>query len=183
MKVYQDGDTAGVATYLLPLNMRNGANIMNIENILEPDAALVAAVSNVNKRELKLSGLFERGATQESVIADLARQLDEQVTARKWESAKTAEDATIAKSACANLTEKLEEERELLNAINTAIRNSRQDLALARHRVAILTNAIIKEAAVQVEPEARNNLISAMKEFFACQLARDGIHSATPNTN
>ena len=50
----------------------DGANIMNIENIPKADAALVAAVSNVNERELKLSGLFERGATQESVIADLA---------------------------------------------------------------------------------------------------------------
>ena len=34
---------------------------MNIENILKPDVTLVAAVSNVNERELKLSALFERG--------------------------------------------------------------------------------------------------------------------------
>ncbi len=86
---------------------------MNIENIPKPDAALVAAVSNVNERALKLSDLLERGDTQESVIADLARQLDELVTARKWESANSPEDATIAKSACASLTAKLEEEREL----------------------------------------------------------------------
>ena len=155
----------------------DGANIMNIENIPKPDAALVAAVSNVNERELKLSDLLERGDTQESVIADLARQLDELVTARKWESANSPEDATIAKSACASLTAKLEEERELLNAINTAIRNSRHDLALAKHRVAVLTNALVKEAAVKVEPEAKQNLVSAMTDFFVCHLARDGIQS------
>jgi len=50
---------------------------MNIENIPKPDAALVAAVSNVNERELKLSNLLERGDTQGSVIVDLARQLDD----------------------------------------------------------------------------------------------------------
>ena len=157
----------------------DGANMMNIENILEPDAALVAAVSNVNERELKLSGLFERGSTQESVITDLACQLDDLVTARKWETALSPEDAKEAKHGCDGLTQRLEEERALLEAINTAIRNGRQDVALAKHRVSILTNAIIKEAAVKVEPEARNNLISAMKDFFACQLARDGIHSVS----
>jgi len=157
----------------------NREYFMNIENILKPDTALVAAVENVNARELKLSDLFERGDTQKSVIADLARQLDELVTARKWESADTPEEAREAKHECADLTQRLEEERELLEAINTAIRNNRQDLALAKHRVAILTNAIIKEAAVKVEPEARNNLLSAMKDFLACQLAKDGIHSVS----
>ena len=152
---------------------------MNIENILKPDAALVAAVENVSERELKLVGLLARRDEQKDVIADLSGQLDELVTARKWESANSPEDAKEAKQECAGLTQKLEEERELLEAINTAIRNNRQDLALAKHRVAILTNAIIKEAAVKVEPEARNNLLSAMKDFLACQLAKDGIHSVS----
>ncbi len=152
---------------------------MNIENLLRPDAALIAAVKNVTERELKLSALFERGNNQKDVIADLAGQLDELVTAPQWEGAKTAADAKQAKHECADLTAQLDEEHELLNAIDTAIRNSRQDVALAKHRVAILTNAIIKEAAVKVEPEARENLIQAMKEFFACQLAKDGIHSVS----
>jgi len=156
----------------------DGAKIVNIENLLKPDAALVAAVANVNERELKLSALYQRGNKQKDVIADLSDQLNELVTAREWESANTA-DAKEAKRECANLTEKLEEERELLNAIDTAIRNSRHDVALAKHRVAILTNSIIKEAAVKVEPEARENLIQAMKDFFACQLAKDGIHSVS----
>jgi len=150
---------------------------LNIENMLRPDAALVAAVANVNERELKLSALIERGNKQKDVIANLSDQLDELVTARKWESAKTSEDAKEAKRECASFTEKLGEERELLNAIDTAIRNSRQDVALANHRVAILANAIIKEVAVKKEPEAKENLVSAMKEFFACHLARDGIQS------
>ena len=150
---------------------------MNIENLLKPDAALIAAVRNVNERELKLSALFERGNIQKDVIADLAGQLAELVTAPQWEDANTPEDAKQAKRECAALTGQLDEERELLNAIDTAIRNGRQDVALAKHRVAILTNAIIKEAAVKVEPEARENLIHAMKDFFACQLAKDGIHS------
>ena len=149
----------------------------NIENMLKPDAALVAAVANVNERELKLSALFERGGKQKDVIADLSDQLNELVAACEWVSAKTPEDARQAKRQCASLTEKLDEERELLNAIDTAIRNSRQDVALANHRVAILANAIIKEVAVKNEPEAKENLISAMKEFFACHLARDGIQS------
>jgi len=152
---------------------------LNIENMLKPDAALVAAVTNVNERELKLSALFERGGKQKDVIADLSDQLNDLVAACEWVSAKTPEDAKQAKRQCANLTEKLEEERELLNAIDTAIRNSRQDIALAKHRVEILTNAIIKEAAVKVEPEARKNLIQAMKDFFACQLAKDGIRSVS----
>jgi len=150
---------------------------LNIENMLKPDAALVVAVTNVNERELKLSALFERGGKQKDVIADLSDQLNELVAACEWVSAKTPEDARQAKRQCADLTKKLEEERELLNAIDTAIRNSRQDVALANHRVAILANAIVKEAAVKNEPEAKENLISAMKEFFACHLARDGIQS------
>ena len=150
---------------------------MNIENILEPDAALVAAATNVGERELKLSALIERGQEQQDVIADLSDQLNDLVAACEWVSAKTPEDAKQAKHQCANLTQKLEEERELLNAIDTAIRNGRQDIALAKHRVAILANAIIKEVAVKNEPEAKENLISAMKEFFACHLARDGIQS------
>ena len=150
---------------------------MNIENILKPDAALVAAVANVNEREQKLSALFERGNKQKGVIADLSDQLNELVTAPKWENAATPEDATEAKHECAILTEKLEEERELLNAINTAIRNSRDDVALAKHRVAILANAIIKEEAAKKEPEAKENLVNAVKEFYACHLARDGMQS------
>ncbi len=151
---------------------------MNIKKLLKPDAALVAAVENVKEREEKLSAQFERRDNQKDVIVDLSNQLDELVTARRWESA-DAEGAKKAKHECADLTLKLEEEHELLNAIDTAIRNSRQDVAIAKHRVAILTNAIIKEAAVKVEPEARENLIQAMKDFFACQLAKDGVHSVS----
>ena len=152
---------------------------MNIENILKPDAALIAAVENVKERELKLSVQLERKSKQKYVIADLSGQLDELVAARKWEATNAPEEAKAAKHECARLTEKLEEEHELLDAIDTAIRNSRQDVALAKHRVAILTNSIIREAAVKVEPEARKNLIQAMKDFFACQLAKDGIHSVS----
>ena len=155
----------------------DGVGIVNIENILKPDAALVAAVENVNERNIKLSALVERRDKQKDVIANLSGQLDEVVTACQWEAANTPEDAKKSKRECASLTEKLEEERELLNAIDTAIRNSRQDVALAKHRVAILTNAIIKEAAVKVEPEAKKNLLNAMTDFFACHLARDGIQS------
>jgi len=151
---------------------------VNIENLLKPDAALVAAVENVKERERKLTAQFERSDNQKDVIVDLSNQLDELVAARRWEKA-DVEGAKEAKHECADLTLKLEEERELLNAIDTAIRNSRQDVALAKHRVAILTNSIIKEAAVKVEPEARKNLIEAMKDFFACQLAKDGIHSVS----
>ncbi len=151
---------------------------MNIKKLLKPDAALVAAVENAKERERKLSAQFERRDNQKDVIVDLSDQLDDLVAACEWVSA-NAEDAKEAKRECADLTLKLEEERELLNAIDTAIRNSRQDVALAKHRVAILTNSIIREAAVKVEPEARKNLIQAMKEFFACQLAKDGIHSVS----
>ena len=149
---------------------------MNIENLLKPDAALVAAVENVKERERKLTAQFERRDNQKVVIVDLSAQLDGLVTARRWESA-NVEDAKEAKRKCADLTVKLEDERELLNAIDTVIRNCRQDVALAKHRVAILTNSIIREAAVKVEPEARENLIQAMKDFFACHLAQDGIQS------
>ncbi len=150
---------------------------MNIENILKPDAALVAAAENVNERELKLVSLLARRDEQKDVIADWSGQLDELVTARKWESANSSEDAKEAKQECAGLTQKLEEERELLDAIDTAIRNNRQDAALAKHRVALLTNAIVKEAALKEEPEVKKNLLNALNDFFACHLARDGIQS------
>ncbi len=82
---------------------------MNIENLLKPDAALIAAVENVKERERKLTAQFERRDNQKDVIVDLSNQLDELVTARRWESA-DAEDAKEAKHECADLTLKLEEE-------------------------------------------------------------------------
>ena len=108
---------------------------MNIENLLKPDAALIAAVENVKERERKLTAQFERRDNQKDVIVDLSNQLDELVTARRWESA-DAEDAKKAKHECADLTLKLEEEHELLNAISCSPRMRTVGTREARSRMA-----------------------------------------------
>ena len=150
---------------------------MNIENFCKPDSTLIAAVEDVKERELKLSVLLGRRDKQNGVIADLANRLDDLIASRQWEAANSQQDAKKAKQECSDVAERLQDERELLAAINAAIRNSRQEVALANHRVEILTNTIVKEAALQDEPQVKNNLVGAMKEFFACHLAREGARS------
>ena len=150
---------------------------MNLEITLTPNAALRAASENIEKCQTKLDAFGESRGKQQAVVKRIFKLLTELVTAQKWESAQTPEDAKDAKHECTELIELLEDERSLMDSINATYSNAWHDLAAAKHKFAETANAMIKEAAVKKEPEIKKNLVSAMTDFFVCHLARDGIQS------
>ncbi len=150
---------------------------MNLEIKLTPNAALRAASENIEKCQTKLDAFGESRGKQQAVVKRIFKLLTELVTAQKWESAPTPEDAKDAKHECTELIELLEDERSLMNSINATYSNAWHNLAAAKHKFAETANAMIREAAVRKEPEVKENLVSAMTDFFACHLAQDGIQS------
>ncbi len=150
---------------------------MNLEITLTPNAALRAAAEKIEKCQTKLDSFGESRGKQQAVVKRIFKLLTELVTAQKWESAPTPEDAKDAKHECTELIELLEDERSLMDSINATYSNAWHNLAAAKHKFAETANAMIKEAAASKEPEVTENLVSAMTDFFACHLAQDGIQS------
>ena len=150
---------------------------MNLEITLTPNAALRTAAEDIEKCQTKLDAFAERRGKQQAVIKRIFKLLTEVVTAQKWESAPTPEDAKDAKRECAEIIELLEDERSLMDSINVTYSNASHKLAAAKHKFAETANGIIREAAVKKEPEIKKNLVNAMTDFFACHLAQDGIQS------
>lgn len=142
--------------------------MMKIENILKPDLALIKAVERVKELELRFMAISAKRRNQKNTVQELNSQLDEIVT---------TVDTDIAKRSCTSLAGRLNEENDLLVAFDVAIDNSRREIALARHRVATLTNEAIRDAALKVEPEAKKNLVTALQGYFECYLAKSGVHS------
>ena len=141
-----------------------------IENIIQPDPALVEAVELVKARENQLAALSAKRAEQRAVVSGLNAKLDELVI---------GSDTASAKQDCVNLAKRLDAARQLLDAIDISIGNGQNSVAIAKHEAAILTNDAIREAALQVEPEAEKNLVNAMQEFFTCYLAKSGSNSVS----
>lgn len=94
------------------------------------DAAHYARVCQANFEDIR-----HRVRKQREVVGERSDCLGELVNERAWERAETPEAAREARQACAEAAEDYRDEHRLLNALETAAINAREETARAGRKV------------------------------------------------
>lgn len=111
---------------------------MVIETEELQEAARLATRSKATHESLRQQ-LFE----QRQLVDDLSKSLRRIVLAKKWHDASTEEEAAMERQHCAELATRLNEERELLAAIQAAARDSETKVQNAGNRVQSIISRLV----------------------------------------
>ena len=111
---------------------------MVIETAELQEAARLATRSKATHESLRQQ-LFE----QRQLVDDLSKSLRRIVLAKKWQDASTEEEAAVERQHCAELATRLNEERELLAAIQAAARDSETKVQNAGNRVQNIISRLV----------------------------------------
>jgi hypothetical protein len=116
---------------------------MNIVDGIVPNAELQEAAVAARNCQGDYDDLQDRLIRQREVVNELSIELRDLVIAKQWESAATSEEAADARRECFLVSERYQEEQELLTAIETAIRNTQADVSNAGNRVFRIISQIV----------------------------------------
>ncbi len=116
---------------------------MSIIDEIVPTVELEEAFVTAKACQARFEDLQERMARQSGKVNQLGRDLQELILARNWETAETPEEAAQAKRQCSELAEHYQQERQLLQAINTALLDTREDASSAGNRVTQIVSRLV----------------------------------------
>ena len=148
---------------------------MMFEKSLKPTAELIGKAQEARKCESKLPDLFARRNHQAALIRELSAKLAELFEARAWESAPSPEEARAAKREVAELSDRLEEEREFFQAISIAIQSAQSASSSAIDSLNQKIEGIVRAVAEDAEEGVLSNLDSAVKDTMALYAMRHGV--------
>ncbi len=116
---------------------------MSIIDEIVPTVELEDATVTAKACQARFEDLQERMARQSGKVNQLAMDLQELILAMNWEIAETPEEAAQAKQQCSELAEHYQQERQLLQAINTALLDTREDASSAGNRVTQIVSRLV----------------------------------------
>ena len=93
--------------------------------------------------QVKFEDIQYRVRRQRQVVLECAERLGNLVNAHAWENAETPKTGREARQACAEAAEDYEDELRLLNALETAGINAREEAATAGRKVFGVLGAIV----------------------------------------
>ena len=149
--------------------------MMMFENRLKPTAELIGKAQEARKCESKLPDLYARRNQQAAVTRELSAKLAELFEARAWESAPSPEEARAAKREVAELSDRLEEEREFFQAISIAIQGVQSASSSAIESLNQKIEGIVRAVAADAEEGVLGALDSAVKDTMALHAMRHGV--------
>ncbi len=112
-----------------------GIEIMNTNHEILSTAELEDAADYARACQANYEDIRHRVRKQREVVVECSDYLGELVNERAWERAATPEAAREARQACAEAAERYQEEYGLLNAMETAAINAKEEAARAGRKV------------------------------------------------
>ena len=149
--------------------------MMMFEKRLKPTAELIGKAQEARRCESKLPDLYARRNQQAAVTKELSTKLAELFEARAWESAPSPEEARAAKREVAELSDRLEEEREFFQAISIAIQGVQNASSSAIDALNEKIDGIVRAVAADAEEGILATLDSAVKDTMALYAMRHGV--------
>ncbi len=146
---------------------------MSFENGLQATESMQAKADRIKHCGDKSTELGTRLHEQAEVVSKTEEKLAELVNARKPNSDKP-DELVNANIAIKKQAEKVEEERELLDAVQTAVRNAEQQRSDASNGLAGSIRHAISNAALPLKDRVSENLFNAMQEYFTIHYALKG---------
>lgn len=141
---------------------------------LEPTPGLVSAEARRKGIEANLLASRERRVKQLDLVQSAAKAVNKLMAARLWERCTVPEEVRDAKRKYKSASENFEDEKDMLQAIDIAIKNSTAEMAAASGEVQRAIKGIISRVARETEKEILAKVEEAMADYVASQLAIHG---------
>ena len=141
---------------------------------MEVTPGLLAAEARRKEIETNLIATRERRGKQLDIVQKASKALDKLLVARLWEKCTAPKEVLDAKREFKLASENFEDEKDMLSAIETAIKNTASETVAANGEVKRTIDSIISSAAQKTEREIRVAVEMAMENFIACQVAIRG---------
>ena len=132
----------------------------------------VNSLTRLIKIRSKLPDLYARRNQQAAVTRELSAKLAELFEARPWESAPSPEETRAAKREVAELSDRLEEEREFFQAISIAIQSVQSASSSAIDALNEKIDGVVRAVAADAEEGVLATLDSAVKDTMALYAMR-----------
>ena len=116
---------------------------MNILTGIVPTPELQEAAALATNYQAKYDDLQDRLVSQRSIANRASVELRELVMARKWDTSDSPEGAAEARKDCTQASERYRQERQLLEAIETAAANAEVDVSRAGNQVFTIISQLV----------------------------------------
>jgi len=112
-------------------------------NMVIETAELQEAARSATHSKATFESLRQQLTEQRQLVSNMSRRLRRIVLAKKWQGALTEEEAAAERQLCAELAGRLNEEQELLAAIQAAARDSETKVQDAGNRVQSIISQLV----------------------------------------
>ena len=112
-------------------------------NMVIETAELQEAARLATHSKATFESLRQQLTEQRQLVDDLSKGLRRIVLAKKWQDALTEDEATAERQQCAELATRLDEERELLAAIQAAARDSETKVQNAGNHIQCIISQLV----------------------------------------
>ena len=146
---------------------------MSFDKGIKQTESMKARAMELRACKAREGELVDRQFEQVEAVNKAEEKLAKLVNARKCKS-DDPEEIRKANRVCKAQAQKVEEEREILDAIQTAVRNADEQVSNAGNSLAASIRHAISSAAQATKDQVREKLYDAMHEYFAVHYALKG---------
>lgn len=131
---------------------------------------LVESVRHSKKMQKTQDEYRKRVSKPQQKVDDLEAKVNKLTKTQPWSKAKTPEEALKLKKEYIALCDELDEEKEFLDAILTAIGNTQNDVIKAMSKCAKDAERIAKSIPLNQADKIRKKLVTALEEYYWYQI-------------